>query len=239
MARTGGTKRGPPTPATGERADLNPEMEKRRKTYRDAAEGGLVLWVKKETEEGDKIDITDSEIEKIYKRVDQHGKKVWVEQERTMMVAKFGVTQGMVRMALEDAWSKTEVSKALVGIPSSFKIYDQVEVPVFKRFTVWVPSRRETPESFHRWALKMYKLKQEDMKVYAVIEKEGGNTLALGLSDKAVEAFQPRGMRIFIGAGCYELKDWGARKDGGGRTTGGATAEQPRDVEMEGPPKTT
>lgn len=218
----GPSKRVAPTPSPA--AQQKPEPKRSRaeeeegqnkpknKTYAEAVEAQRVLWIVKETAGAQEIEtVTDAEIDKIFKLLDGDLKKE-AEQGRRARVLNFGVSQGMIRIILKDDVSKTVVKGILTKHlnKSPFKLYDQVEMPVYKRYTVWVQRRRAEPQQWMEWLFKCYarELKRTDVRLYISIEKEGGHTLVLGVSERAEKIFREDDLMVFIGAGSYQLRDW-------------------------------
>lgn len=167
--------------------------------------------MRKETEDGRREDLTEEEVDGVFAMVDTTCKAM--AKNRIVKVEGFGVAQGQVRIALRDQWSKTVVEGSLHGLKNGLKVSDKFEDRNYKRYTLWVPTRRGSPEEFMTWMRETYKvegIEKEDIRVYVNIAKEKGkgNTIVMGLSEKAVEVFGRDGMSVYVGAGRYELKDW-------------------------------
>jgi hypothetical protein len=212
-----GEKRGRPTPTpekegSGSAGKEEREMKK-RKTYQEALSGNLAIWIRKEVN-GEKVDLDDKEVDGLFALVDGMCKLTSRENKGRVRVDHFGMKQGQVVILLKDAWSKMVVEGALANLPTGMIKSDKGEMKTYRRHTVYIPSRRGEPTEWMEWLREAYseELQKDDIKVYVVIKKEGGNTIAMGLSEKAEEEFRKDDMHVYVGAGKYEMVNWEERQ---------------------------
>ncbi len=177
---------------------------KRMRSYKEAAMGKMMVWVRKE-EDGQRKDLTVEEVDEVYRQID---KKCKDTRTARIKVESFEVIQGQVGITAGNEWSKEMLKEGLTGLPEGLIRAEQGVLKTYTRYGVFAPKQRTGPDEWQTWMKQAYDtdLKDDDIKVLRIQHRHLGKLITLGLSEDAEKVVEKDGLCMYVGAGKYSLR---------------------------------
>jgi hypothetical protein len=206
-AQVGRDKRPAPTPSPG----LTTRDPKRPRTFANAAADGatreLGLLVTQNNEMAGPL--SGEQADEVGRFLDEEIVKYKLDSGIHIRVVGVGHFAGQrMRISPKDELSRKWIINTINEQLPAYKAWPREDLPYFMPYTTWVPKKRGDAATFYERLRNTYDMDERDVQLRGSRPKEGGTTVKLGLSPKAVARFSLDGMVMYVGAGAFELINW-------------------------------